>query len=56
MEALLNELLKEVKNLRDVELENKSLCVQQGIKKELELLNAKTEEAFETGIDEDDLE
>lgn len=56
VEALLNELLTEVKNLRDVELENKALCVQQGIKKELELLNARTEEAFDTGIDKDDLE
>lgn len=52
---LIEELITEVKKLRDVELENKALCVQQAIRKEIELLNARVEEAFETHIDGDDL-
>lgn len=52
---LIEELITEVKKLRDVELENKALSVQQAIRKELELLNARSEEAFETHIDGDDL-
>lgn len=52
---LIEELLIEVKKLRDVELENKVLCVQEGIRTEMELLNARFEETFETDIDGDDL-
>ena len=52
---LIEELLVEVKKLRDVELENKFLCVQEGIRTEMELLNARFEETFETDIDGDDL-
>lgn len=52
---LIEELLIEVKKLRDVELENKFLCVQEAIRMEMEVLNAKFEEAFETDIDGDDL-
>ncbi len=52
---LIEELITEVKKLRDVELENKALCVQQAIRDEIELLNARVEEAFETNIDGDDL-
>lgn len=52
---LIEELLEEVKKLRDVELENKVLCVQTQIREEMELLNARFEETFETDIDKDDL-
>lgn len=52
---LIEELLIEVKKLRDVELENKVLCVQEGIRTEMELLNARFEETFETDINGDDL-
>lgn len=52
---LIEELLIEVKKLRDVELENKFLCVQEGIRTEMELLNARFEETFETDINGDDL-
>ena len=52
---LIEELITEVKKLRDVELENKALSVQQAIRDEIELLNARVEEAFETNIDSDDL-
>ena len=55
VESLLQDLLTEVKKLRDVELENKALSVQQAIRDEIELLNARIEEAFETHIDGDDL-
>lgn len=52
---LIEELLEEVKKLRDVELENKALSVQTQIREEMELLNARFEETFETDIDKDDL-
>ncbi len=55
METILNELLTEISLLRDEELENKALSVQQAIRAELELLNARVEEAFETSIEEDDI-
>jgi len=56
VESLLQDLITEVKKLRDVELENKAICVQEAIRDELKLLNARSEEAFETHIDGDDLE
>ncbi len=52
---LIDELIAEVRLLRDVELENKALSVQQAIRAEMELLNARVEEAFETDINGDDL-
>lgn len=56
VESLLQDLLTEVKKLRDVELENKAICIQESIRDELKILNARVEEGYETHIDGDDLE
>ena len=42
-------------NAPDRELEHKVLCIQQQTLKEIELLSARVEEAFETEIEADDL-
>lgn len=55
VDALIDELIDEVKNLRDKELEGKFLTLQNQIKSELELMNARIEEAFETDLTEEDL-
>jgi len=56
LEKLLTELLTELKAGRANELADKSLAMQSVIASELKLLNARTEEAFETGLDIGDAE
>lgn len=53
---LIDELLEEVKKLRDVEFQNKLLSLQSIIVNELELLNLRSEEAWETDMDKGDTE
>lgn len=53
---LIEELLAAVKaNAPDRELEHKAFCIQNQTLRQLQLLNLRTEEAFETEIDEDDV-
>ena len=53
---LIADLIAAVKaNAPDRELEHKVLCIQQQTLKEIELLSARVEEAFETEIEADDL-
>ena len=56
IDELLDELLAELKLQRpNVELEEKKASLLQATVKQLELLNARTEEAFETTIDEEEI-
>lgn len=53
---LIDELITEIRAIApDVELENKALCLQVQTLEQLKLLNLRTEEAFETDLNEDDL-
>lgn len=54
--SLIDDLLDAIKaNEPDRELENKMLCLQQEVLEQVQLLNARTEEALETDLTEDDL-
>ena len=54
--ALLNTLIEEIQALNNVDIANKALSLQSRTLAELELLNTRLEEAFETGLDIGDTE
>jgi len=53
---LIDLLIEEIQKIQpDLELENKKLCLQVELLAELKLLNARTEEVYETDIEADDI-
>ena len=56
IDELIDDLIKEIRAIApDAELENKAYCVQIETLQQLKLLNMRTEEAFETDLDESDV-
>ena len=56
IDELIDELIKEIRDIApNVELQNKALCIQVETLQQMKLLNLRTEEAFETELDEDDI-
>jgi len=56
LDALLETLIAEIRDLKNPVFENKLLSLQSIIVNELELLNLRSEEAWETGLDRGDTE
>jgi len=56
IDELIDLLIEEIQKIQpDLELENKKLCLQVELLAELKLLNARTEEVYETDIEADDI-